>query len=158
LTPTGDRFAMTIADSTTGGEVFVMSPGDAAPTRITHVFDYLSRDYKLGRQEAITWKGADGVTVEGILTYPADYQAGQKYPLVVMTHGGPQVADKYGIGSSGYEIQVLAGKGYAVLQPNYRGSTGYGDAFLRDMIGHYFQNAHLDVMTGVDELIRRGVA
>ena len=53
---------------------------------------------------------------------------------------------------------MLAGKGYAVLQPNYRGSTGYGDPFLRDMVGHYFQNAHLDVMTGVDELIRRGIA
>jgi dipeptidyl aminopeptidase/acylaminoacyl peptidase len=43
------------------------------------------------------------------------------------------------------------------LQPNYRGSTGYGDDFLRDMVGHYFQNAHLDVMAGVDELIRRGI-
>ena len=75
-----------------------------------------------------------------------------------MTHGGPQAADKYSLGSSSYEIQVLAGKGYVSLQPNYRGSTGYGDAFLRDMIGHYFQNAHLDVMAGVDELIRRGIA
>ena len=98
------------------------------------------------------------MTVEGVVTYPADYQAGQKYPLAVMTHGGPQAADKYGIGSMSYEIQVLAGKGYVSLQPNYRGSTGYGDAFLRDMVGHYFQNAHLDVMAGVDELIRRGVA
>ena len=53
---------------------------------------------------------------------------------------------------------MLAGKGYVGLQPNYRGSTGYGDAFLRDMVGHYFQNAHLDVMAGVDELIRRGIA
>ena len=53
---------------------------------------------------------------------------------------------------------MLAGKGYVSLQPNYRGSTGYGDAFLRDMVGHYFQNAHLDVMAGVDELIRRGIA
>ena len=75
-----------------------------------------------------------------------------------MTHGGPQAADKYSIGSMAYEIQVLAGKGYVSLQPNYRGSTGYGDAFLRDMVGHYFQNAHLDVMAGVDELIRRGIA
>ena len=75
-----------------------------------------------------------------------------------MTHGGPQAADKFSIGSAGYEIQVLAGKGYAVLQPNYRGSTGYGDPFLRDMVGHYFQNAHLDVMAGVDELIARGIA
>jgi dipeptidyl aminopeptidase/acylaminoacyl peptidase len=75
-----------------------------------------------------------------------------------MTHGGPQASDKYSVGSTSYEFQVLAGKGYVSLQPNYRGSTGYGDPFLRDMVGHYFQNAHLDVMTGVDELIRRGVA
>src|SRR5438046_9845741 len=74
-----------------------------------------------------------------------------------MTHGGPQAADKYSIGSMAYEFQVLAGKGYVSLQPNYRGSTGYGDAFLRDMVGHYFQNAHLDVMAGVDEVIRRGI-
>jgi dipeptidyl aminopeptidase/acylaminoacyl peptidase len=98
------------------------------------------------------------VTIEGLVTYPVGYQADRKYPLAVMTHGGPQAADKYSIGSMAYEIQVLAGKGYVSLQPNYRGSTGYGDAFLRDMVGHYFQNAHLDVMAGVDELIRRGVA
>jgi dipeptidyl aminopeptidase/acylaminoacyl peptidase len=154
----GDRLVFTISDSTSGGELWTMRASDSAPQRVTHVFDYLSQTFKLGRQEAIQWKGADGVTVEGILTYPVDYQAGQKYPLVVLTHGGPQAADKFSIGSVNYEIQVLAGKGYVSLQPNYRGSTGYGDAFLRDMVGHYFQNAHLDVMTGVDELIRRGVA
>jgi len=153
-----DIFALTLSNSTSAGEVFTMGAGDAAPKQITHVFDYLARDFTLGRQEAVTWKGVDGVTVEGIVTYPAGYQAGQKYPLAVMTHGGPQAADKYSIGSMSYEIQVLAGKGYVSLQPNYRGSTGYGDAFLRDMVGHYFQNAHLDVMAGVDELIRRGVA
>jgi dipeptidyl aminopeptidase/acylaminoacyl peptidase len=154
----GDRLALVIGDSTSGGEIFTMRTADAAPTRVTHVFDYLARDFKLGRQEAIQWKGADGTTVEGILTYPVDYQPGQKYPLAVMTHGGPQAADKYSIGSMTYEFQVLAGKGYASLQPNYRGSTGYGDKFLRDMVGHYFQSAHLDVMTGVDEVIRRGIA
>lgn len=157
LVRTNGRFAFVLSDSTSA-DIWTMAASDAAPTRVTRVFDYLTREFKLGRQEAIQWKGADGVTVEGILTYPADYQTGQRYPLVVMTHGGPQAADKYGIGSSGYEIQVLAGKGYAILQPNYRGSTGYGDAFLRDMIGHYFQNAHLDVMAGVDEVIRRGIA
>jgi dipeptidyl aminopeptidase/acylaminoacyl peptidase len=158
LSRSGDRFAFTMSDSTTGGEVYVMGAGDSDTTRVTHVFDYLARDYKLGRQESITWKGADGATIEGILTYPADYRPGERYPLVVMTHGGPQAADKYSIGSTTYELQVLAGKGYATLQPNYRGSTGYGDAFLRDMVGHYFQNAHLDVLAGVDELVRRGVA
>jgi dipeptidyl aminopeptidase/acylaminoacyl peptidase len=153
-----DVLAFTISTSTSGGEVWSMRAGEAAPRQVTHVFDYLARDFALGRQDAIQWKGADGVTVEGIVTYPVDYQAGRKYPLAVMTHGGPQAADKYGVGSMAYEIQVLAGRGYVILQPNYRGSTGYGDAFLRDMVGHYFQNAHLDVMAGADELIRRGIA
>lgn len=158
LTPSGDRFALTMSDSVNAGDVWVYGAGDASPRRVTRVYDFLARDFTLGRQEAIQWKGADGVTVEGILTYPAGYEAGRRYPLSVMTHGGPQSADRYSIGSWAYAVQVLAGKGYAVLQPNYRGSTGYGDAFLRDMVGHYFENAHLDVMAGVDELVRRGIA
>ena len=154
----GDRLIFTISDSTSGGDVWTIGLADVAPRRLTRVFDYLTRDFKLGRQEAIQWKGADGVTVEGIVTYPIDYRPGQKYSLAVMTHGGPQAADKYGIGSTTYEFQVLAGLGYVTLQPNYRGSTGYGDPFLRGMVGHYFEQAHLDVMTGVDELVRRGIA
>ena len=158
LSRSAERLAFIISDAKSGGDVWTMAAGDAAPAQVTHVFDHVSRDFALGRQEAIQWKGADGATIEGIVTYPVDYRPGQRYPLAVMTHGGPQAADKYSLGSTAYEIQVLAGKGYVSLQPNYRGSTGYGDAFLRDMIGHYFQNAHLDVMTGVDEVIRRGVA
>jgi dipeptidyl aminopeptidase/acylaminoacyl peptidase len=154
----GDRWVLAMSDSTSAGDVWTLGPADAAPRQVTHVFDYLRRDFKLGRQEAIQWKGADGATVEGILTYPVEYSQGQKYPLAVITHGGPQASDKYAIGGTSDELQVLAGRGYAVLQPNYRGSTGYGDPFLRDMIGHYFKNAHLDVMTGVDEVIRRGIA
>jgi len=158
VSTSGDRLIFTIGDSTSGGDVWTIGPADVAPRRLTRVFDYLTRDFKLGRQEAIQWKGADGVSVEGIVTYPIDYRPGQKYSLAVMTHGGPQAADKYGIGSTTYEFQVLAGLGYVTLQPNYRGSTGYGDPFLRGMVGHYFEQAHLDVMTGVDELVRRGIA
>jgi dipeptidyl aminopeptidase/acylaminoacyl peptidase len=110
LTRSGDRLVFTSSGSRSGGEVWTMAAGDPAPTQATHVFDYLARDFALGRQEAIQWKGADGTTVEGIVTYPIDYRAGQKYPLAVMTHGGPQAADKYSVGSSSYEIQVLAGK------------------------------------------------
>ena len=70
------------------------------------------------------------MTVEGLLYYPLDYQAGKRYPLVVQTHGGPQASDKFGFGGGQNYVPVLAEKGYAVLQPNYRGSTGYGDDFL----------------------------
>ena len=88
----------------------------------------------------------------------ARLQKGKRYPLAVQTHGGPQASDKFGMGGGQNYVPVLAAKGYAVLQPNYRGSTGYGDDFLRDMVGHYFQNAHLDVLAGVDYLIKEGIA
>jgi dipeptidyl aminopeptidase/acylaminoacyl peptidase len=121
------------------------------------VFDGYATRFRLPRQEKVEWKGADGVTVEGMLYYPLDYKAGQRYPLVVQTHGGPQASDKFGFGRWSNYVQVLAAKGYVVLQPNYRGSTGYGDPFLRDMVGSYFKNSHLDVMTGVDHLIAIGL-
>jgi dipeptidyl aminopeptidase/acylaminoacyl peptidase len=154
----GDQHVFTIDDPTNPGDVWLMTSSQNAPTRVTHVFDYLARDFELARQESIRWKGADGTTVEGLLFYPVGYEPGRRYPLAVQTHGGPQASDKFGFGFWEYYPQVLAAKGYAVLQPNYRGSTGYGDAFLRDMVGHYFENAHLDVMAGVDEVIRMGVA
>src|SRR6266550_5243719 len=133
--------------------------GNAAPTQVTHVFDHLARDFRLPRQEKVTWKGADGVTVEGLLFYPVDYQPGRRYPLVVQTHGGPAASDRFGFagGTTSY-VPVLTAMGYAVLHPNYRGSTGYGNAFLRDMVGHYYKNAHLDVLAGVDRVIALGVA
>jgi dipeptidyl aminopeptidase/acylaminoacyl peptidase len=90
-------------------------------------------------------EGQDGVTIEGLLTYPLDYKRAPEYPLIVQTHGGPAASDRFGFST---ENQVYAAKGYAVLRPNYRGSTGYGDKFLRDMVNGYFKQAHLDVLAG----------
>jgi dipeptidyl aminopeptidase/acylaminoacyl peptidase len=166
--PAGDRsFALLMSDATSGGDIWMLANdaggvnlrgGGPGLNKVTHLFDTLAQTFRLGRQDVLQWKGADGTLVEGLVTYPVDYQPGRRYPLAAMTHGGPQESDKYSIGSANYETQVLAGKGYVCLQPNYRGSTGYGDAYLRDMVGHYFQNAHLDVLAGVDELVRRGIA
>ena len=139
------------------GDLYVLR-GSAKPARVTHVFDALASEFRLPKVEAVAWKGADGATVEGLLYYPLDYVAGTRVPLVVQTHGGPASSDRFGFGSWVSYTAVLAAKGYAVLKPNYRGSTGYGDAFLRDMVGHYFKNAHLDVLAGVDALVARGIA
>ena len=158
LSPTGDRQIFTIAEPENPGEAYIFTLGGAAPARVTRVFEYLTRDFKLPQAERVQWKGADGADIEGILTYPLDYQPGTRYPLVVSTHGGPASSDKMGFGSTSLYKPVLAAKGYAILQPNYRGSTGYGNACLRDMVGHYFNQAHLDVMTGVDYLIQRSLA
>ncbi|HEX7139229.1 MAG TPA: S9 family peptidase, partial [Vicinamibacterales bacterium] len=154
----GERHVFTVDEAANPGDVWVLAPGSSAPTRVTHVFDYLAKEFDLAREEKVQWKGVDGVTVEGLLFYPVGYQQGQRYPFAVQTHGGPQASDRFGFGSWEYYPQVLAAKGYVVLQPNYRGSTGYGDPFLRDMVGHYFKNSHLDVMAGTDEVIRRGIA
>ena len=157
--PQAGRHVFSLDQPTNPGDVWTLNAtGERRPERVTEVFGYLSKDFMLPRQEAIQWKGADGVTVEGLLFYPLDYERGQRYPLVVQTHGGPASSDKFGFPRWSNYIPVLAAKGYAVLRPNYRGSTGYGDPFLRDMVGHYYQNAHLDVMTGVDHVIELGVA
>ena len=130
----------------------------AAPRQVTHVSERYARDFKLGKVERLEWQGADGVTVDGVLHYPVDYVPGQRYPLVVQTHGGPRSSDRLIFGDWSEYAKVLTGMGYAVLQPNYRGSTGYGDAFLRDMVGGYFKQSHLDVMAGVDKAIAIGLA
>ena len=131
-----------------------------APVRVTGAFDTLAQRFALPRQEKVSWKGADGTTIEGLLFYPIDYVAGRRYPLVVQMHGGPAESDKFGAGPGlllNY-FPVLTAHGYAVLRPNYRGSTGYGNAFYRDVVGGFFRNMHLDVLAGVDSLVERGLA
>lgn len=135
-------------------EVYLM-PAGGGMRQVTHVHDDIARRFAVARQERLTWKGQDGVPVEGLLYYPTSYEPGRRYPLLVFTHGGPASSDTFGFSP---EVQVYAGKGYAVLRPNYRGSTGYGDAFLRDMIKGYFKQAHLDVLAGTDAVIAMGLA
>jgi dipeptidyl aminopeptidase/acylaminoacyl peptidase len=154
-----DRQVFVIDEPARIGEVWMYAPGAAAPTRVTRIYDYLDRDFVLPRQERLDWKGADGVTVEGLLTYPIGYQPGSRYPLVVQLHGGPEASDRFGWASILYNYQpAWAAKGYAILRPNYRGSSGYGNASYREPVGGYFKNSHLDVLAGVDRVVALGVA
>lgn len=114
------------------------------------------RSFALGRQEEITWTSSDGISVGGVLTYPVGYTPGQRYPLIVAIHGGPASADLLGF-NGGYGSQIYAGAGYAVLKPNYRGSTNYGEAFRTGIVGNYFPPGYDDIMTGVDHLIAQGI-
>jgi len=143
----------------TRSELWRLETRATAPTPITRLHLYLETTFALARQEKITWTGRDGTPIEGILNYPIDYQPGTRYPLVVQTHGGPAQSDKFGSLNNPFSyLQVLAGRGYAVLRPNYRGSVGDGDAFLRDVVGGYFSNQQHDVLLGVDHVVAMGVA
>jgi dipeptidyl aminopeptidase/acylaminoacyl peptidase len=142
------------------GDIWTMPIAGGAPTRITGVYSTLATTFDLPRQERFDWKGADGEAVDGVLFYPTDYQQGRRYPLVVQMHGGPMESDKFGSGAGllmNY-FPVLTGKGYLVLRPNYRGSSGYGNTNYRDVVGHYFNNMQLDILTAVDALIAKGLA
>jgi dipeptidyl aminopeptidase/acylaminoacyl peptidase len=114
------------------------------------------RELALGETRAVQWRSYDGVEVEGVLTLPVDYRPGQRYPLIVAIHGGPASADVLRF-NGGYGAQIYAGAGYAVLKPNYRGSTNYGEAFRTGIVGDYFPPGYEDIMAGVDHLIAEGI-
>lgn len=114
---------------------------------------------KLASAKAIRWKSSDGNYCEGILYYPVDYDSSKRYPLLVQLHGGP--AGSYTLQFQSDYLSydhVLAGRGYMILQPNYRGSTGYGDECMRSVIGHYFEKDVDDVIYGIKFLINAGLA
>jgi dipeptidyl aminopeptidase/acylaminoacyl peptidase len=113
----------------------------------------------LARYETVRWRSGDGAPVEGILVYPLNHDRARRYPLVVQLHGGPASAYQNSFSAShGTYTHILAARGYAVLQPNYRGSTGYGEVFQSAISGNYWPLAQDDIMSGVDALIARGIA
>jgi dipeptidyl aminopeptidase/acylaminoacyl peptidase len=113
-------------------------------------------DLALGEEVEVGWRSTDGTIVGGVLVKPVGYREGERYPLIVAIHGGPAGADVLGF-NGGYGAQVYAGAGYAVLKPNYRGSTNYGNAHRTDIVGDYFTLGFDDIMTGVDHLIAEGI-
>ena len=158
-TAAADRHIFMIDEPTRIGDIWTWAPGDAAPRRVTGVYDYLDRDHALPRQQHVEWKGADGVRIEGVLTYPLDYTPGTRYPLLVQLHGGPEASERFGWSSILFYFQpAWAARGYAMLRPNYRGSSGYGNAFYREPVGGYFKQSHRDVLAGVDRLVAMGIA
>jgi dipeptidyl aminopeptidase/acylaminoacyl peptidase len=127
-------------------------------TRLTRLNPWVD-SVALGRYETVRWKSTDSTSVEGILVYPVGWDRTRSYPLVVQLHGGPASAYQNSFsGGYGTYTHVLAGRGYAVLQPNYRGSTGYGETFQRAIAGNYWPLAAADIMTGVDAAVARGIA
>jgi dipeptidyl aminopeptidase/acylaminoacyl peptidase len=116
------------------------------------------RDRRVARQEAIRWKAADGLSIEGILVYPLDYKEGTRAPLVLALHGGPFGRSIMTLRGGYYLPQLWAAEGYAVLLPNFRGSDGYGDAFGQSNRGDLGGKDYLDVMAGVDHVVAMGVA
>jgi len=136
-------------------EVYVRPlDGSGEPARLTSVNRAIEAT-ALAQSQVVTWKN-DGMEIEGILYSPTKAGARKPYPLVLTPHGGP-----YGASTVSYAnaigAHILCAAGYACLQPNFRGSTGYGRAFTRKIVGDWGDGPFRDIMAGVDALIRRGV-
>ena len=154
----GRTIAFTMETPDAAAEVFVTDPSFSRPRRLTSTNPQLG-EIRQGRTEVITWKGHDGLEVEGVLLLPVDDAPGRRYPLLVVAHGGPAGAYVNGFRLGGLEGgQVWAGRGWAVFYPNPRGSTNYGERTLQANVNDWGGGDYRDIMTGVDALVARGLA
>ena len=148
-----DVLAFTVGDPTHTSNVAVARQGQLR--RITHEGDDTLTGVRLGEVRVVNWTAKDGTKLEGILTLPGDYQAGKKYPFLVFPHGGPESNDTLNFD---FFSRLIAGFGYVVLQPEYRGSTGYGSAFLQAIYQHFGDRAYSDVDSATDFAVAQGWA
>jgi dipeptidyl aminopeptidase/acylaminoacyl peptidase len=158
LSQQGTRIAYNYEGALRCAEIYVSGTKKFTPVQLTR-FGSQVKDWTLSIKEPIKWKSNDGVEITGVLIKPADFDPNKKYPLLVIIHGGPTSIsipayfDHYG---TYYPIEQWAAKGAVILEPNYRGSAGFGEKFrklnYRDLgVGDY-----RDVISGVDHLVSRG--
>jgi dipeptidyl aminopeptidase/acylaminoacyl peptidase len=123
--------------------------------KITNEGDDQLAKISLGDVRPIHWTSKEGVPLEGILSLPPDYKSGQKYPFMVFPHGGPEANDSLNFD---FFTHIFSGMGYVVIQPEYRGSTGYGSDFLSAIYQHFGDRAYRDVDSATDYAVAQGWA
>ncbi|MGI8477337.1 MAG: prolyl oligopeptidase family serine peptidase [Thermomicrobiales bacterium] len=151
----GERMAVIWADGAIPDEVYV-GPGAGPAAAVSSLgAAYVDR---LSPVERVVWN-SDGWEIEGLLTYPAGYRAGERYPLVLEAHGGPslQWEDRCFLDWHDW-AQFLASRGYFVLAPNPRGSTGRGAEFQRQLQDDVGGGEIRDLTSGVQAMVERGLA
>jgi dipeptidyl aminopeptidase/acylaminoacyl peptidase len=160
LTPDGQWTAFSAADGSTLGEIYVAPV--AATLKPRKLTDMTAQTAAWARSalEVVSWKSQDGATIEGVLHKPIGFQPGKKYPLLVVIHGGPTGVSRPAAFSSTsiYPIDIWTARGALVLEPNYRGSAGYGEAFRSLNVRNLGVGDAWDVLSGIDYLIKQGLA
>ncbi|MGC2262686.1 MAG: S9 family peptidase [Candidatus Acidiferrales bacterium] len=137
-------------------EIYVSPVDPFAPKKLTDISAQYA-NFHLATREVIEWKSGDGTPVEGILIKPANFDPSKKYPLMVEIHGGPtgtsratRSPDRY------YPVELFAARGAVILEPNYRGSAGYGAKFRALNVRNLGVGDYADVISGVDYVISQG--
>jgi dipeptidyl aminopeptidase/acylaminoacyl peptidase len=122
-------------------------------------FNKLFAERDLPQGKPYKWKADDGTIVEGMLIYPPGKFEAQHLPMLTLIHGGPADADGNHFEADWYQWSALAAtNGWLVFEPNYRGSTGYGDKFLMQIVPQIVSRPGKDILEGVDSLVKDGIA
>ena len=154
ITASGE-IALVRQDSKQAEEVYVTTLSAFNPKQITHLNDHFTERAKsLGRTERIVFSGVNNLKVEGLLTYPVNYQKNKKYPLVIELHGGPASVfqNRFIARASVFPIAAFSEQGYFYFRPNVRGSSGYGGAFREANYQDWGGGDYQDVISGIDYL------
>jgi dipeptidyl aminopeptidase/acylaminoacyl peptidase len=151
LSKDGQTVASLRADAKSMAEVYV------GTKKLTDLNTQTS-NWTTSTLEVVSWKSQDGATIEGVLHKPLNFEASRKYPLLVVIHGGPTgVSRAVPFTSATYPIDVWMAHGVLVLEPNYRGSAGYGEKFRALNVRNLGIGDAWDVLSGVDALITKGL-
>ena len=132
-------------------ELYVVRPGATAPERLTDLHASVAA-MALGKLESLRWTSDDGLPLDGILTFPPGFNPAQRYPLVLNIHGGPWGSSREVFST---RSQLLAGKGFLVFEPNYRGSDNHGNALYSAVYRDHGAGPGRDVMAGLAILKKR---
>jgi dipeptidyl aminopeptidase/acylaminoacyl peptidase len=152
------RVAFAGSSPTAYPEACLAATGGGAVTRLSRLADQL-QGWTLGASEVVSWKSRDGTVIEGVQRKPAGWKPGEQRPLLVLVHGGPTGTSRPSLvgGSYVYPVEQFLAKGALVLDPNYRGSAGYGEAFRSLNVRNLGVGDAWDVLSGIDHLVKQGL-
>lgn len=150
VSPAG-RVVLNTGTAQRSAEVFAWD--NSALRALTHVNDSTFASLQLGRTEDVEFRNKDGLTVGALLTKPAGFDASKKYPLLLRIHGGPNAQDQH---LFQFERELFAAHGYVVLQVNYRGSSGRGQAWKKAIFADWGNKEVQDLLAGVDHVLSLG--
>ena len=151
LSKDGATIAYLRADAKSMAEVFV------GTQKLTNL-NAQTTSWTTSTLEVVSWKSQDGATIEGVLHKPLAFDPARKYPLLVVIHGGPTgVSRAVPFTSATYPVDVWMAHGVLVLEPNYRGSAGYGEKFRSLNVRNLGIGDAWDVLSGIDSLIAKGM-
>ena len=147
------KFLVVAYSDTQRGLTYIYDAKSKKMTKLAEGSPWLKPEL-MSEMKPISYQSRDGLTIHGYLTVPRGMPA-KNLPVVVNPHGGPWVRDHWGFNS---EAQFLASRGYAVFQPNYRGSTGYGRKFWEASFKEWGKKMQDDITDGVGWMVKEGIA